>query len=101
MSQTTTCRRCGEQAVLWVYPVPEGCIWGFPDHCPGSLAMARAEAARRKVAPEFYGTNGELLDPATLGQVHLKMLQAGVDFHTGLPIPPPQGEMPRARRCDC
>lgn len=80
------CTLCGRWEPLWMDAPPTGCFDGGNDFCQQALNTARAEAMRRKVAPDCFDENGRIKPGArVLGRVATAMMDAGINMHTGLP----------------
>ncbi len=63
MGDKPTCPACGNTEPFWQGPVPEtGCLLGHKSApCPPVMAIAQAQAARRKFCPEAFDASGNIL----------------------------------------
>lgn len=86
----TICPICHYDSPIWIGPPPTGCLEGnAPTLCRQSADRLRAEAMRRRLAPEAFEQDRIRKSTAPNGvpwviYANDKLAQAGVDPNTGL-----------------
>lgn len=82
------CGICGLEFPIWTdqRPVARCYMTEGTTTCQHAMARAHGPAMCRKLCPDAYDQNGNIL-PGALPRVVEAMCDAGLDFGTGLPLP--------------